>query len=54
MKGDFIGGPVVKKPPANSGTQVQSLVQKDPTCCRAAKPVHHDCANTLESASCNY
>ena len=23
------------------GTQVRSLVQEDPTCCRATKPVHH-------------
>ena len=23
------------------GTQTQSLVQEDPTCCRATKPVHH-------------
>ena len=24
------------------GTQVQSLVQEDPTCCRATKLVHHN------------
>ena len=38
---DFAGGPLVKNPPAKKkkriclpmhGTQVQSLVQKDPTC----------------------
>ena len=22
-------------------TEVQSLIQEDPTCCRATKPVHH-------------
>ena len=24
------------------GTRVRSLVQEDPTCCRATKPVHHN------------
>ena len=24
------------------GTQVRSLVQEDPTCCRATKPVRHN------------
>ena len=24
------------------GTRVQSLVQEDPTCCGATKPVHHN------------
>ena len=24
------------------GTQVRALVQEDPTCCRAAKPVRHN------------
>ena len=24
------------------GTRVPSLVQEDPTCCRATKPVHHN------------
>ena len=24
------------------GTQVRSLVQEDPTCCGATKPVHHN------------
>ncbi|KAJ8782003.1 hypothetical protein J1605_010516 [Eschrichtius robustus] len=24
------------------GTRVQALVQEDPTCCRAPKPVHHN------------
>ena len=24
------------------GTEVQSLVQEDPTCCRATKPVRHN------------
>ena len=37
------------------GTRVQALVQEDPTCCGATKPVHHNyrvCA--LEPASHNY
>ena len=36
------------------GTRVRSLVQEDPTCCRATKPMHHNywgCA--LEPASHN-
>ena len=33
-------GTVDKSPPASEGTQVQSLVQEDPTCLGAAKPVH--------------
>ena len=37
------------------GTQVQSLVQEDPTCHRATKPVHHNYwACTLELTSHNY
>ena len=28
--------------PLIQGTSVQSLVQEDPTCCRAAKPMHHN------------
>ena len=24
-------------------TQFQSLVRKDPTCCKVSKPMHHDC-----------
>ena len=36
-------------------TQVRSLVQEDPTCCGATKPVHHDCwACALEPGNCNY
>ena len=36
------------------GTQVQSLVQEDPTCRGAAKPVHHNCwACALEPMSHN-
>ena len=37
---DFPGGTVVKNPPANAG--VCSLVQEDPTCCGATKPVCHN------------
>ena len=37
------------------GTWVRSLVQRDPTCRRATKPVHHNYwAYTLEPASHNY
>ena len=48
---DFPGGAVVKNPPATQwfriclpmqGTQVRALVQEDPTCHRAAKPVRHN------------
>ena len=38
----FPGGAVVKNPPASAGTRVRALVQEDPTCCRAAKPVRHN------------
>ena len=37
------------------GTRVQALVQEDPTCCGATKPVHHNYgACALEPASHNY
>ena len=37
------------------GTQVQALVQEDPTCCGATKPVHrHYWACALEPVSHNY
>ena len=37
------------------GTRVQALVQEDPTCRRATKPMHHNYwACTLEPASHNY
>ena len=39
---DFPGGPVVEDPPADAGTQVQSLVQEDSTCLRATKPMCHN------------
>ena len=39
---DFPGGAVVNNPPANAGSRVRALVQEDPTCCRATKPVHHN------------
>ena len=39
---DFPGGTVVKNPPANAGDTVRALVQEDPTCCRATKPVCHN------------
>ena len=37
------------------GSPVWSLVQEDPTCCGAVKPMHHTCwACALEPASHNY
>ena len=37
------------------GTQVQSLIQKDPTCCGAAKPMYHNYwACALEPTNHNY
>ena len=37
------------------GTRVRALVQEDPTCCKATKPVHHNYwACSLEPASHNY
>ena len=39
----FLGGTLVKNPPANlgnSGHVVQSLVREDPTCLKATKPMH--------------
>ena len=38
----FPGDAVVKNPPASAGSQVRALVQEDPTCCRATKPVSHN------------
>ena len=47
---NFPGGPVGKKPPANAGVRVQSLVQEDPTYHEATKPVLHNCwAHSLET-----
>ena len=37
-----MSGSVVKNPPASAGDMVQSLVQEDPTCLRAAKPMSSD------------
>ena len=37
------------------GTWIRSLVQEDPTCCGATKPVSHKYwAHSLASAGCNY
>ena len=36
---DFPNGSVVKKSACQCRRQVQSLIQEDPTCCGAAKPV---------------
>ena len=46
---------MVKNPPALEGTQVQSLVREDSTCCRAAKSMHHNYGSlhTLEPMLCN-
>ena len=35
-------GQVVKDPPLMRGTWVPSLLQEDPTCCRATKPMFHN------------
>ena len=42
MLWDFPGGSVVKNLPANAGDMVRSLVQEDPTCRGATKPMHHN------------
>ena len=39
---DFPGGAVVKNRLPMQGTRVRSLVQEDPTCCGATKPVCHN------------
>ena len=39
---DFPSGAVGKNHLSMQGTQVQSLVQEDPTCCGATKPMHHN------------
>ena len=52
---DFPGGTVVKNLPANAGARVQALVQEDPTCRGATKPMCYNywvCA--LEPVSHNY
>ena len=51
----FSGGAVVKNTPANAGAQVRALVQEDPTCCRATRPVrHHYWACALQPMRHNY
>ena len=51
----FPGGSVVKNPPAMQGTWVGALVQEDPTCHRATKPVRRNYwACALEPTSHNY
>ena len=51
----FPGDAVVKNPPANAGTRVRALVQEDPTCHGATKPVLHNySACALEPVSHNY
>ena len=52
---DFPDGTVDKNLPAKTGTRVQSLVQEDSTCRRAAKPVCHSfwaCALGLVNHNC--
>ena len=41
-KRDFPGGPVVKNLPANAEDTGSFLVQEDPTCLEAAKPMCHN------------
>ena len=38
----FPSGTVAKNLPANAGTQVRALVQEDPICRGATKPVRHN------------
>ena len=55
MIGGLCPGSVVKNPPANVGDMVQSLIQEDPTCCGATKPMHNNYwACDLEPRWCNY
>ena len=42
MIGGLHTGSVVKNSPANVGDMVQSLIQEDPTCCGATRPVYHN------------
>ena len=51
---DFPGGKMDKNLPANVENMDGSLVQEDPTCLEATKPVHHNYwACTLDLKSCN-
>ena len=51
----FPGGSVVKNPPANARDMGLILDPGDPTCCRAAKPMHHNYwACALEPGSHNH
>ena len=53
--GDFPGGAVVKYLLPMQGTQVRALVQEDPTCCGATKPMRHNYwAWALKPVSHNY
>ena len=36
----FLGGSAVKNPPAIQEIWVPLLIQEDPVCCRAPKPMH--------------
>ena len=48
----FPGGSVVENPLPVQDTRVRSLIQEDPTRCRAAKPMSHNCwAHTREPCS---
>ena len=39
----FPDGSVVKDPPASAGDMGRSLIQEDPTCDRATRPMQHNC-----------
>ena len=39
---DFPDDPLVENLPTNEGTQVRSLLQEDPMCCRATEPMSHN------------
>ena len=43
----FPGGSAVTNPPARQETQVPSRIWEDPTCLRAAEPVHHSYSLSL-------
>ena len=51
----FPGGFVVKNLPASAGDMVQTLIQEDPTCHGAAKPMSLNyCTYALEPRSLDY
>ena len=54
-KSSFPVGSVVKNLPANAGDTSLILIQEDPTCFRATKPMYYNCwVYALEPMSHNY